>query len=184
LLSVSNSKPLSDLFFFPFILHLISSMVWMSLKLYISWPGVVTHTCNPSCSCNPSYSGGGGRRTGSESSLGKSARLYLKNKLKSKRTGVGGVAQVVECLPGKLEPLTLISSTTKIKLKPKMCLSSVKKEIASEVGVFPGAYAAVGQVARDWKSPWVGQAAPGGAGEVSDRPRSVWGRLGGAAGMC
>jgi hypothetical protein len=43
---------------------------------------------------NVSYLGGGGKRVKAQ---GRSMRLFLKSKLKEKRTG--GVFQVVECLP-------------------------------------------------------------------------------------
>jgi hypothetical protein len=48
-------------------------------------PGVVGHTCNPS------YLGGIGRW-----SLGKSSRLYLKNKLKTKELGRGSSGRAPE----------------------------------------------------------------------------------------
>jgi hypothetical protein len=53
---------------------------------------------------NPNYLGGRGRRIKYEAGPGKSTRLYLKNKLKSKRTG--GTAQEVERLPTKCESLS------------------------------------------------------------------------------
>jgi hypothetical protein len=51
----------------------------------------------------------------SEAGLGKSTRLYLKNKLKLKGLGLWLVSQVVECLPSKCMALCSILSTTKKK---------------------------------------------------------------------
>jgi hypothetical protein len=62
--------------------------------------------------CNPSYSGGGGRKIMSLSLIrAKLARPCLKNKIKPK--GLRGVAQVVELLPSMCRVLGSIPSSSK-----------------------------------------------------------------------
>jgi hypothetical protein len=63
----------------------------------------------------PSYSGGGGRRITVHFQLGKTIELYLKSKLKAKRTG--GVAQVIEHPLCKCKALSSDPSNTKKQKK-------------------------------------------------------------------
>jgi hypothetical protein len=67
--------------------HLAGSW-WLSFKKILPEPGIVVHTCNSSCF-----------RGRSKRIKDKSARPYLKNKLKGK--GLRGVAQAIEHLPGE-----------------------------------------------------------------------------------
>jgi hypothetical protein len=70
----------------PFTPHIARLLVssgnnWENFSIRDQRPGMVFH------SCNSSYTGGGGKRNAVWGCLGKSTRLYVKSKLKSKRTG-------------------------------------------------------------------------------------------------
>jgi hypothetical protein len=89
---------------------------------------VVVHTCNPS------YSGGRGRKIGSRPSAAKNTRPYLKkkkkenNKLKAKRLGGVAQVQIPEFNPQDCK-LTTKSNQNEINHKiqpPPSCISGVQ----------------------------------------------------------
>jgi hypothetical protein len=85
---------------------------------------MIAYTCNPGSL--------GGRSIGSQPAWANSTRLYLKNKLKRKKSG--GVAQVVEHGSTKLETLNSIPGyKQKKKKKKKITLSIIHDKVINNL---------------------------------------------------